>query len=209
MDEEKKSLIYKILRLSFVYKAFQFVIIKSSTYKFVYQTIFKTNPNSVVLDCGCGPAQYRKIIKCKKYIGIDFNLKHIQTAKKNYPDDEFYFGDLSNFNFKEIGNFSDILLFGLLHHLNDENAKKLIDKLIEQLESNGKIVAIDPLYVEKNSLFDAVANFIASKDQGNFVRTENEYIDIVNHKMASTNTTIYSNLLRVPFYHHIMNIKVL
>ena len=151
MDEEKNSLIYKILRISFVYRAYQFIVIKRSTYKFIYQNIFKTNENSVVLDCGCGPAQYRKLIKSKKYIGIDFNPKHIQTAQ---------------------------------------------------------ITAIDPVYVKKENFYDSFANFIASKDQGNYVRNENEYRELVNSKLAKAETIIYKNLLRIPFYHHILNIKI-
>ncbi len=207
MKEEKNSIVYKILRISFVYRTYQFVVIKKSTYKFIYQNIFKTDENSIVLDCGCGPAQYRKLIQSKKYIGIDFNPKHIQAAKKNHPNDTFYEGDLSKFDFQTIEKFSDILLFGLLHHLNDENAKNLINKLINQLKSNGKIVAIDPLYVEKKNFYDSFANFVASKDQGNFVRQENEYRSLVDSKLATVETKIYKNLLRIPFYHHILNIK--
>ena len=208
MKEEKNSLIYKILRLSFIYRTYQYLVIKKSTYKFIYQNIFKTNENSVVLDCGCGPAQYRKLIKCKKYIGIDFNSKHIQTARKNYPDDIFYEGDLSKFDFQNIGKVTDILLFGLLHHLNDENAKNLINNLIKQLEVTGQIIAIDPVYVKKENFYDSFANFIASKDQGNYVRKENEYRALVNSKLATAETIIYKNLLRIPFYHHILNIKI-
>lgn len=208
MKEEKNSLIYKILRLSFVYRTYQYLVIKKSTYNFIYQYIFKTNENSIVLDCGCGPAQYRKLIKSKKYIGVDFNPNHIQTAKKNYPNDIFYEGDLSKFDFQIIGKVTDVLLFGLLHHLNDENAKNLINNLLNQLEKNGKLTAIDPVYVIQKNFYDSFANFIASKDQGNYVRKENEYRKLVNSELATVETQIYKNLLRIPFYLHILKIKI-
>jgi len=207
MDEEKNSFIYKILRFSIVYKTYQFLVIKKNTYQFIYKNIFTTNPNSIVLDCGCGPAQYRKLIECGKYTGIDFNKKHIEAAKHNFPSDTFYEGDLSNFDFQAIGEFTDILLFGILHHLNDKNAKILIEKLINQLQNNGKIVAIDPVYTDDDDIYTSIANFVASKDQGNFVRSEKGYKNLIDSALAKVDSHIYKNLLRIPFYHHVTNIE--
>ena len=73
-----------------------------------------------VLDCGCGPAQYRNLIKCSKYVGIDFNEKYIARAIKKYPKDNFYLSDISTFGFEKSEKFSHIFLIGLLHHLNDD-----------------------------------------------------------------------------------------
>ena len=73
MQEEKNSFIYKLLRLSFVYKTYQSLVTKSDTYRIVYKEIFNFKKNSVVLDCGCGPAQYRNLIQTKNYTGVDFN----------------------------------------------------------------------------------------------------------------------------------------
>lgn len=206
MEQEKNSLIYKLLRFSFVYKTYQFLVIRKSTYKFIYQNIFKTDNTSIVLDCGCGPAQYRNLIKCSKYIGIDFNKKHIEMARKKFSNDTFYIDDILNFDFKKITGYSDVLLFGLLHHLNDSNAKELIKNLSNNLKDDGKIVSIDPVYMESRNIYISVANFIASKDQGNFVRTEKEYIKLIDPSIFRTETKIYDNLLRIPFHHNVMYI---
>ena len=180
---------------------------KKNTYKFIYETILKTDENSVVLDCGCGPAQYRNLIKCSKYVGIDFNEKYIEKAIKKYPNDYFYLSDISTFGFDKSEKFSDIFLIGLLHHLNDDNSTKLINNLAKQLDSNGKIVSIDPLYdYEKKDTYSRLANYFASKDRGNFVRTENEYKKLIDDKFLKVESRIYEKLLRMPWFHYVMYI---
>ena len=207
LSEEKSSLLYKILRFSFVYKTMQFLVTKKNTYKFIYETILKTDENSIVLDCGCGPAQYRNLIKCSKYVGIDFNEKYIARAIKKYPKDNFYLSDISTFGFEKSEKFSHIFLIGLLHHLNDDNASKLIKNLAKQLDNNGKIVSIDPLYdYEKKDIYSRMANYFASKDRGNFVRTEKEYKKLINAKFLKIESSVYEKLLRMPWFHYVMYI---
>tara|TARA_B100001121_G_scaffold307190_1_gene328151 strand:+ start:844 stop:1476 length:633 start_codon:yes stop_codon:yes gene_type:complete len=207
MNEEKNSFLYKLLRLPFVYKSYQALITKSNTYEVIYKNIFQSNEGSVVLDCGCGPAQYRKYIECKKYYGIDFNEKHIKKAIKANPGDSFINGNVVNYDFSELPEFTDVLIFGLLHHLNDKNASRLIEKLSSQIKEGGKLVAIDPLYVEENkSTYNKISNFIASKDQGNFVRNEFEYIELVNTKNTKIKQKKFKNLLRIPFHHNVLYI---
>ena len=188
-------------------KLYSFLWQKKNTYKFIYETILKTDENSVVLDCGCGPAQYRNLIKCSKYVGIDFNEKYIEKAIKKYPNDYFYLSDISTFGFDKSEKFSDIFLIGLLHHLNDDNSTKLINNLAKQLDSNGKIVSIDPLYdYEKKDTYSRLANYFASKDRGNFVRTENEYKKLIDDKFLKVESRIYEKLLRMPWFHYVMYI---
>lgn len=208
-SEEKNSILYKILRFSFVYKTFQFLVARKDTYQIIFQNIFQTDENSIVLDCGCGPAQYRNLIKCSKYVGIDFNQKYIQKAISKFPDDKFYLSDISNFDFKEDDKYSHIILLGLLHHLNDTNAKNLLNKLLKQLTDNGKVVTIDPIYIfNKNGFYPKIANYLAFKDRGNYVRTKEEYDQLIDSKSASLQSKAYEKLLRVPLFHYVMYIYV-
>ncbi len=208
LSEEKNSIFYKLLRFTFIYRTFQFLVTKQNTHKFIYQNIFKTNTNSIVLDCGCGPSQYRELIECSKYIGIDFNQKYINEARKKFPDDTFFVSDIIDFDFENTEKFSHVLLLGLLHHLNDENSKKLINKLIKQLSNDGMIVTIDPIFVrERKDIYANLGNFLASKDRGNYVRTEKEYKELIDLNIMKLNSRVYERLLRVPWFHYVMYIK--
>lgn len=201
MQEEKNSFLYKLFRLTFVYKAYQSLVTKSDTYNIVYQEIFKFQKNSVVLDCGCGPAQYRDLIQTKNYTGIDFNKNHIDKARKRFPNDKFIHGDVLNVSFSEDGPYSEIILFGLLHHLNDSNVKDLG----LHLKEGGKIMTIDPVYMNDNlDPYKRIANFIASKDRGNYVRTEKGYKILFKSMNFKVETKVYKNLLRIPFFHNVM-----
>ena len=67
------------------------------------------------------------------------------------------------------------------NHLNDKNVRTLLDNLILNLKMEGKIMSIDPVYIKSDlDLYTKIANFIASKDQGNYVRTEKEYKNLFN-----------------------------
>ncbi len=208
LSEEKNSILYKLLRFTFIYRTFQYLSHKKNTYKFIYQNIVKTEQQSIVLDCGCGPAQYRELIKCKKYVGIDFNEKYINKAIKKFPKDDFFISDIVNFDFKRTEKFSQILLLGLLHHLNDHNSKNLINILKNQLKDDGKIVTFDPLYVfDKKDTYTKLANYFASKDRGNYVRTEDEYKKLIDLNLLEVETEIHEKLLRIPWIHYVMYIK--
>ena len=205
MQEEKNSFIYKLLRLSFVYKTYQSLVTKSDTYRIVYKEIFNFKKNSVGLDCGCGPAQYRDLIQTKNYTGVDFNKNHIEKARKRFPNDKFVHEDVLNMSFSNDGPYSEIILFGLLHHLNDSNVKDLVESLGLNLAEGGKIMSIDPVYMNDNlDLYKRIANFIASKDQGNYVRTEKGYKILFESMNFKIQTKVYKNLLRIPFFHNVM-----
>mgnify|MGYP000057699041 CR=1 FL=1 len=208
MEEEKNSLIYRLLRFTIFYKAYQNLVTKKNTYTFIYQEIFNFQENSIVLDCGCGPAHYRDLINTNDYTGVDFNKNHIMKAKKKFPLDKFIHGDVLNVDIASGGPYSEIILFGLLHHLNDKNVRTLLDNLILNLKMEGKIMSIDPVYVKSDlNLYTKIANFIASKDQGNYVRTEKGYKNLFNSMNLTIKTKVYKNLLRIPFFHNVMHIS--
>jgi hypothetical protein len=51
-----------------------------------------------------------------------------------------------------------------------------------------------------------MANYFASKDRGNFVRTEKEYKKLINAKFLKIESSVYEKLLRMPWFHYVMYI---
>jgi plasmid replication initiation protein len=69
-------------------------------------------------------------------------------------------------------------------------------------------MSIDPVYIKSDlDLYTKIANFIASKDQGNYVRTEKEYKNLFNSMNLTIKTKVYKGLLRIPFFHNVMYIS--
>lgn len=55
-------------------------------------------PESVrVLDLGCGTGKLLGVLKPSRGVGIDISSQMIKIAQKNYPEHEFYTGDVENY----------------------------------------------------------------------------------------------------------------
>ena len=155
-----------------------------------------------MLDCGCGPGTYRRYLDTNNYIGIDINNKHIELAKKNYPEDKFFAEDLINIENISLEKIDCVIMIGILHHLNDETCKKLFKNFYNMLSKNGAIYTLDPVYIKNQRLF---AKFLASKDKGNYVREPELYLKLVS-KEYNIKSYVIDDLLRVPYDHYFMKI---
>ena len=84
----------------------------------------------------------------------------------------------------------------------------LINTLKGQLKKDGNIVTFDPLYVfDKQDTYTKFANYFASKDRGNYVRTEDNYKKLIDLNSSEITTEIHEKLLRLPWIHYVMYIK--
>ena len=203
IPNEKSGMVYDLLDLPFVYKSVQFLLRKLNTNSRMFDEFFIFDENALVLDCGCGPCHYRKYIKSKKYIGLDMNKKHIEIAKQKYPNDKFIVQDLSKFIDTKIENFDVVLMIGILHHLPDRVCSQIFENIYSSLSHNGVIYSIDPVYINNQRV---VAKYLASRDKGNHVRNPDSYKNLVGSKFKIESSVI-SNLLRVPYDHFFMKIK--
>jgi len=94
-----------------------------------------------------------------------------------------------------------VLLIGVLHHLDDEQVARLFDKVAPMLALNGRVIAIDPTYVQRQH---PVARLLISYDRGRNVRTEPHYRELASPVFTRIKTTVENRLLRIPYDHVIM-----
>lgn len=193
--------IYKILEIPIIYDFYQNLVSTKKTWRTVFKSFIDTSEDLIVLDCGCGTSKYRELIDAKKYIGLDYNSSYIEEAKANFPNDTFKVADLTKLHTKKYEKVDRIILLGIIHHLNDSESRSLIDKLYDLLNENGIIYTLDPLFVSIKKPSDRIANFIASKDRGQYVREEEEYLKLFSPKIKNIEKRVFNNLLKIPFYH--------
>ena len=74
-----------------------------------------------ILDVACGPGAFSVLFPPESYHGVDINKRYIAYAERHYRG-SFRVMDARNLQFED-GSFDDALVFGLLHHLDDEDAK--------------------------------------------------------------------------------------
>ncbi len=201
------KLFYKILENPIIYDFYQNLVSTKNMWSTVFKSFIDTSEDFIVLDCGCGTSKYRELIDAKKYIGLDFNSSYIEEARSKFPNDTFKVADLTNLQTIDYEKVDRIILLGIIHHLDNNESMVLLDKLYSLLTENGVIYTLDPLFVSIEKTSDRIANFIASKDRGQYVREEKEYLKLFSYKIEKIEKTVFNNLLRIPFYHLGLSIR--
>ena len=126
---EKNNLIYKIFNFPLIYNIYQKIIFRKDSKNKIFNEYIKVNKKDLVLDIGCGPGNYRQLIKSENYFGIDINCKSIDQAKEIYPNDNFDCLPVQEISSKLNKKFDKIILLGLLHHISDQDAINLFNDL--------------------------------------------------------------------------------
>tara|TARA_B100000989_G_C19500188_1_gene453893 strand:+ start:937 stop:1671 length:735 start_codon:yes stop_codon:yes gene_type:complete len=100
-----------------------------------YKFVLKYLKDKDVLEVGCGPGLGSKIIKenCNSYIGVDNNLKNIETAKKNNTHIKNNFKNLNAYDIPSLNlKFDVIICLATIYYLDInrfiEISKKVLNK---------------------------------------------------------------------------------
>ena len=175
MSQKTKG-IYKIFSNTYFYLFVQKIMSATSFRGKVIKKIINKK-NVKVLDIGCGPAEILDYLPKIKYFGYDINNDYISYAKKRFGDKgQFYCKKFTVNELKKIPKFDYVILFGLLHHLEEIEIKKLLINIKKALKKNGKLITLDNVFTENQNL---IAKFLIKMDRGQNVRTKKEYIRIL------------------------------
>tara|TARA_B100002019_G_C21194987_1_gene560892 strand:+ start:161 stop:790 length:630 start_codon:yes stop_codon:yes gene_type:complete len=202
---EKNNLIYKIFNLPIIYNLYQFIIFRSNSKVNIFSNYMVVEENDFVLDIGCGPGNYRQLIKSKNYFGIDINCESIKKAEKLFPNDSFACLPVQELSNKFDKKFDKVILFGLLHHLSDTDVVKLFQDLREVVTPDTKIFCLDTSFSRNQNLFSKI---MARLDKGNFVRFPDELEKLFDTKFYNIDIKMFDNLLRVPCYHSFVKLSL-
>lgn len=123
------------------------------------------------LDLGCGSGIFSDLVLLEKYYGIDINFDFIQFAHKKSKK-KFLLTEIKNLPFKS-GQIDIILINGVLHHLPDSYINATISEIDRVLKSQGKLILIED--TEELDIFNPLGKLIHKIDQGNYIRSANEY----------------------------------
>lgn len=185
---QRTSTLYNFINNPTVYKIVQKIMSGTSfRKKFVKQNIKKKNLK--ILDIGCGPAEIIEHIPKCEYYGYDIDKRSIEYAKKKYSKKNYHFF-CKKFKIKELDklpNFDYVLLFGILHHLTNDEANKILSLCKKKMKKNAKLLTEDPIFIEKQNI---IAKFFVKKDRGTNVRTKKEYLDLLEKHFKNLKSEI-------------------
>ena len=132
------------------------------------------------MDAGCGFGHLAKYLGHCDYTGVDTDPERVEWARKRLGENSrrrFLVANVLQTGLPEKG-FDKALGYGLLHHLQDEEAAACVLELSRL--TKGRIVFSDPVYSKVHLL----NNLLCRLDRGAFVRTEQGYLDILKRRLT-------------------------
>lgn len=192
-----------ILSMPAIYSAFQNLLGARRVRKILCRDYIRARPGDVIVDVGCGPADILENIDSSvHYIGFDLSRPYIDAARRQYGERAtFHCADITLLPGDAIPPCQVAIAIGLLHHLDDEGALRLLSNLHQRLAPGGRLITFDPAYWSDQA---RAARFMISKDRGQNVRNGDAYRDLAAQCFAQATLIRRDDLLNIPYTHAIL-----
>jgi SAM-dependent methyltransferase len=171
----------------FIYKNMRGVQSKWHHMKFNY-LYGKLQPNTNILDIGCGPGTFIGNIPFTCYcLGIDISKNQIEYANDVYKCENKYFiaGDISSEKLNIPNKFFNyITLIEVIEHLGTDYAVNMLINAKKYLKDDGKIIITTPNYNSMWPIIELFVNLISKvkyEDQHILRLNENSLKEILNY----------------------------
>ncbi|MFO0980001.1 MAG: class I SAM-dependent methyltransferase [Planctomycetaceae bacterium] len=129
-----------------------------------------------VLDLGCGTGIHAPHFSPGRYQGVDVSASYIQAARRKFAGYQFDLADARTLKFED-GSFQTVLISGVLHHLNDEDATAVLSEAARMLSNGGVAVIWED--IPCRSAWNIVGSLIHRLDQGKWIRTPSRYRELL------------------------------
>ena len=105
-------------------------------------------PGMRILDLGCGTAEYLNALPADiTYVGYDMSPEYIAAARTRFGDrGTFHCGLLEQAEVSTLEPFDLVLGTGVLHHLDDDAARRFMSIASAALKPGGRIYTVDPCF---------------------------------------------------------------
>ena len=123
-----------------------------------------------VLDVGCGPGTNAGHFAHSDYLGIDWNERYIQSAKRRHKGN-FMVADAEKLVVPPGERFDFILANSLLHHIDLSATTRLLAHLSGLLSGDGHVHIVELVLPPQTSIPRALAR----SDRGRFPRPSEEW----------------------------------
>ena len=156
-------------------------------------------PGCRILDIGCGPAD---ILGCLpptigEYVGFDMNPRYIEAARRRWGSRGcFIQQEVRDATVAERDYYDRVLATAILHHLDDEESRRLFGLAREVLKPGGALITYDNVLLERQNWF---ARFLIQQDRGRCVRTMEGYRELALSCFQEVEGTVLHDTLRVPY----------
>lgn len=124
-----------------------------------------------VLDLGCGPGAFADMFVDDEYVGVDLNRRYIDWARQ-HKKGAFIVSDARTIDLPD-QRFDEILVFGMLHHLSDEDVRAVLREMSRLLAPGGKALVIEDIPALHK--LNVIGHLIHNVENGEHIRKPEEY----------------------------------
>jgi len=121
-----------------------------------------------MLDVACGTGQYAALAT-GRYLGVDLNCEYIRYASSSYKNEMCEFRCVDVRELPKNEQFNQVLMVGILHHLNDGDAKGLLEVLREL--ATDQIFLLEPVADQTNF----IGAWFRDNDRGQYMRSQQHF----------------------------------
>ena len=190
-----------MLSSPFIYSTFQNIMGAHSVRTTLVNEFIRPKVGITVLDIGCGPADILDFLPDVDYYGFDISEAYIAKAKNKFGlKGRFYKQELTQSSVDKLPQVDIVLALGLLHHLDDESAKVVLQLAHQALKSGGRLLTFDPCFDAEQNF---ISRFLVRMDRGQNVRTKAEYTSIAREVFESSRIEVRHRAW-IPYTHCFM-----
>lgn len=129
------------------------------------------SPGKRTLDLGCGPGAFSDLFEHQDYVGADLNKRYIDYARENRRG-TFVCSDARRVDLPD-ASFDQVLIFGLLHHLSDEDTRAVLAEAKRMAVPGGVILAIEDIPAQHR--LNLVGHLLHAIENGEHIRPTADY----------------------------------
>ena len=123
------------------------------------------------LDLGCGPGAFSTLFDPEKYVGVDLNPRYLAHARQHFQG-QFLVGDARRIEIADRA-IDQVLVFGLLHHLDDAAVSAVRGEMRRVLRAGGRALVIEDIpAVSQLNLLGRLTHYA---ENGEHIRTAEAY----------------------------------
>ncbi len=123
------------------------------------------------LDLGCGPGAFADLFAGDDYVGADLNGRYIDHARRHCRG-TFIVSDARKVELPD-QRFDQVLIFGLLHHLSDDDTRAVLAEAKRLLAPGGRLLAIED--IPAVSKMNLLGHLLHSVENGEHIRPSEDY----------------------------------